>query len=305
MEALSIQHLVKTYRNGFTALKSIDLCVEAGDFFALLGPNGAGKTTLIGIITSLVNKTSGKVRVFGDDLDQDPETVKAHIGIVPQEFNMFIFDKAESVLITQAGYYGIPRKIAKQRAEKYLKLLDLWDMRHKTVQMLSGGMKRRLMIARALMHEPRLLILDEPTAGVDIEIRRAMWKFLKEINEQGTTIILTTHYLEEAENLCRRVAIIDRGEIIANTSVNELLATLQMETFVFRIKESMNILPVIQDFTCRLMDAHCLEVDIIGGQSLNDLFVQLIQMNLHVLSIRTKVNRLEELFIKLTAREEE
>jgi len=305
INALSIQTLTKTYRNGFTALKGIDLDVKEGDFFALLGPNGAGKTTLIGIITSLVNKTSGRVTVFGDDLDLDPEAVKSHIGVVPQEFNMNIFEKAEEILVTQAGYYGIARKKAMKRAEKYLKLLELWDKRHHTVQTLSGGMKRRLMIARALMHEPELLILDEPTAGVDIEIRRSMWKFLREINQQGTTIILTTHYLEEAENLCRNIAIIDRGEIIANTSVYELLSTMHMETFVLTIKQPMAVLPVVKDFTLRMIDPHCLEVDVMGGQSLNALFSQLISLELEVSSMRNKVNRLEELFLALTSRDEE
>lgn len=303
MNALEIKQLQKIYPNGLEALKKIDFTVAKGDFFALLGPNGAGKTTLIGIVTSLVNKTTGKVAVFGDDLDTDPAKVKAHIGLVPQEFNFSIFEKAQDILMTQAGYYGIPRQLALQRSEKYLKQLELWPQRRSQVRMLSGGMKRRLMIARALMHEPELLILDEPTAGVDIEIRRSMWKFLREINAAGTTIVLTTHYLEEAESLCRNIAIIDHGEIVKNTTIQELLASSQLETFVLNLAEPISDVPNLSGFEVRQLDAVCLEVDVVKGHSLNDLFAELSQQHIIVNSMRNKVNRLEELFVQLTMKE--
>ena len=274
MQALSLRRLTKVYKNGIMALKGIDLDVAEGDFFALLGPNGAGKTTAIGIVTSLVNKTSGVVEVFGHDIDRELEAAKSCIGIVPQEMNFNMFEPVQTIVVNQAGFYGIPRSLAKQRAEKYLKQLSLWDRRNSIARSLSGGMKRRLMIARALMHEPRLLILDEPTAGVDIEIRRSMWEFLKDINEQGTTIILTTHYLEEAENLCRNVAIIDGGRIIERDSMVNVLRKVQVETFVFNLKEPVAAAPVIPDFRTTLADDHTLEVEVSKGQTLNDVFAR-------------------------------
>lgn len=300
MFALKVEGLKKVYGSKVTALKGVDLSVADGDFFALLGPNGAGKTTFIGIVASLINKTAGRVQVFGYDLDTQKEDVKRQIGLVPQEFNFSIFEKVINTLLQQAGYYGIPRELAHQRAEKYLKHLELWDKRDAQVRELSGGMKRRLLIARALVHEPKLLILDEPTAGVDIEVRRIMWKFFREINEQGTTIILTTHYLEEAESLCRNIAIIDNGEIISNTSVNALLSELQMETFVLLLAEPLVDLPKIADMVVRRVDEKTLEIDIHHAQSINQVFEKLTAAGVHVASLRNKVNRLEEMFLNLT-----
>ncbi|MGB1263418.1 MAG: ABC transporter ATP-binding protein [Cognaticolwellia sp.] len=296
--ALKISGLKKTYKGGFQALKGIDLTVKQGDFFALLGPNGAGKSTTIGIITSLVNKTAGTISVFGHDIDQALETAKSFIGLVPQEFNFNQFEPLMKILINQAGYYGVERSLAVQRAEKYLKQLDLWDKRNDAARMLSGGMKRRLMIARALMHEPKMLILDEPTAGVDIELRRSMWDFLRELNQQGITIILTTHYLEEAEMLCRNIAIIDSGIIVENTDMKSLLSKLDLETFVFDLKP--NSAPTaLADFNSRVIDDHTLEVDVKKSQTINTVFSQLSAQGLEVLSMRNKSNRLEELFVSL------
>ncbi len=299
MQALVLRQLVKTYKNGIKALKAIDLEVEEGDFFALLGPNGAGKTTAIGIVTSLVNKTSGIVEVFGHDIDRELEIAKSCIGLVPQEINFNQFETCFTIVVNQAGFYGIPRPLAKQRAEKYLKQLQLWERRNSIARSLSGGMKRRLMIARALMHEPRLLILDEPTAGVDIEIRRSMWEFLRNINEAGTTIILTTHYLEEAENLCRNVAIIEGGNIIERDSMANVLRKLQTEVFVFNLRELREAAPSLSGFTAVLSDPHTLEIEMSKTQSLNDIFAQLSAQGIAVNSMRNKVNRLEELFIRL------
>jgi ABC-2 type transport system ATP-binding protein len=299
MQALALRQLTKTYKNGIKALKGIDLDVAEGDFFALLGPNGAGKTTAIGIVTSLVNKTSGTVEVFGHDMDRELETAKSCIGVVPQEINFNVFETAFTIVVNQAGFYGIPRALAKQRAEKYLKQLQLWDRRNSIARGLSGGMKRRLMIARALMHEPRLLILDEPTAGVDIEIRRSMWEFLRNINEQGTTIILTTHYLEEAENLCRNVAIIEGGRIIERDTMANVLRKLPTEVFVFNLGASLAEPPNLPGFRTVLADDHTLEVEVTMGQSLNDIFAQLSAKGIVINSMRNKVNRLEELFIRL------
>ncbi|ART80254.1 ABC transporter ATP-binding protein [Oceanisphaera avium] len=297
-KALEITGLRKTYAGGVEALKGIDLTVEQGDFYALLGPNGAGKSTTIGIISSLVNKTAGSVKVFSYDLDTDLEAAKTHIGLVPQEFNFNQFEKVEQVVINQAGLYGVDRKEAKIRAEKYLKQLDLWDKRQVTSRTLSGGMKRRLMIARALMHEPKLLILDEPTAGVDIEIRRAMWDFLKHINEQGITIILTTHYLEEAELLCRHIGIIDKGLLVENTSMKGLLGKLTVETFILDLAADGRE-PFLSGFNWQLLDDHTLEVEVKKDQGLNNVFAQLNEQGVRVLSMRNKANRLEELFVSL------
>jgi ABC-2 type transport system ATP-binding protein len=299
--ALSIQNLTKVYRNGFEALKGIDLEVASGDFFALLGPNGAGKSTTIGIVCSLVNKTSGRVEIFNIDIDKDFSTAKSYVGLVPQEFNFNVFEPIEEVVINQAGYYGIPPNVARERAEKYLKQLGLWEKRKEGARLLSGGMKRRLMIARALVHEPRLLILDEPTAGVDIEIRHSMWEFLKEINEQGTTIILTTHYLEEAENLCRNIAIIDHGLLVENTSVDELLHKLQMETFVLNLGVSLEKIPQLPGYEARLVNPRTIEVDVPKEQGINKLFQYLSNEKVEVLGMRNKRNRLEELFIRLVS----
>ena len=298
--ALEISGLKKTYKGGFEALKGIDLVVEQGDFFALLGPNGAGKSTTIGVITSLVNKTLGTVKVFGHSIDTALETAKSHIGLVPQEFNFNQFETLTRILVNQAGYYGVDRALAHQRAEKYLKQLDLWDKRDDAARNLSGGMKRRLMIARALMHEPKMLILDEPTAGVDIELRRSMWEFLRDLNEQGITIILTTHYLEEAEMLCRNIAIIDAGSIVENTSMKRLLATLETETFVLDLPLGTKA-PTLDGFAYRVIDDHTLEVDVKKSQGLNSVFAQLSEQSIEVLSMRNKSNRLEELFVHLVA----
>lgn len=298
MKALDISGLKKTYKGGVQALKGVDLTVEEGDFFALLGPNGAGKSTTIGIISSLVNQTEGTVSVFGFDLNSQMEQAKACIGLVPQEFNFNQFETVMQIVLNQAGYYGVPRSIAKQRAQKYLAQLDLWEKRDARARELSGGMKRRLMIARALMHEPKLLILDEPTAGVDIEIRRSMWGFLEEINRQGITIILTTHYLEEAEMLCRNIAIINKGVIVENTSMKSLLSKLSIETFVLDIK-AVSGQPTLTGFEHRLIDDHTLEVDVEKTEGLNPVFTQLSEQNVQVMSMRNKSNRLEELFVRL------
>ncbi len=297
--ALSITHLKKTYPNGFTALKGVSLEVDHGDFFALLGPNGAGKSTIIGIISSLINKTDGKVSVFGFDMDKDLSAAKMHIGLVPQEFNFNIFEPIAEILINQAGYFGIARKNAVKRAQYLLELLGLWDKHKEPPRNLSGGMKRRLMIARALIHEPRLLILDEPTAGVDIEIRLSMWNFLQEINAQGTTIILTTHYLEEAEKLCRNIAIIDHGEIIENSDMKSLLSRITTETFILDIERPLPPDLSIPNYATKIMDEHTLEVEITREQDLNTVFQTLSKNNINVLSMRNKANRLEELFIGL------
>ncbi|MFB4393057.1 MULTISPECIES: ABC transporter ATP-binding protein [unclassified Pseudomonas] len=297
--ALSIRQLTKTYGNGFQALKGIDLDVAEGDFFALLGPNGAGKSTTIGILSTLVNKTSGTVNVFGHDLDREPAALKRNLGVVPQEFNFNQFEKTFDIVVTQAGYYGIPPKLAKERAEQYLTQLGLWDKRDVQSRALSGGMKRRLMIARALIHEPRLLILDEPTAGVDIELRRSMWTFLSELNEKGITIILTTHYLEEAEQLCRHIGIIDHGTIVENTSMRKLLGKLHVETFVLDLKQELAGAPLLQGYPCRLLTPHSLEVQVDKDIGITALFGQLALQNIEVLSLRNKTNRLEELFVSL------
>ncbi|TKB45363.1 ABC transporter ATP-binding protein [Thalassotalea mangrovi] len=298
--ALEIAGLKKTYKGGFQALKGIDLQVQQGDFFALLGPNGAGKSTTIGVITSLVNKTEGKVRVFGHDIDVELDKAKSYLGLVPQEFNFNQFEAPMKILVNQAGYYGVERKVAKQRAEKYLKQLDLWEKAEQPSRNLSGGMKRRLMIARALMHEPKVLILDEPTAGVDIELRRHMWNYLRELNAQGITIILTTHYLEEAEMLCRNIAIIDKGTIVENTDMKTLLAKLHIETFVLDLKPGAAT-PELQGVEYRVVDDHTLEVDIAKSQSVNDVFTQLTEQGIAVQSMRNKANRLEELFVTLVS----
>jgi ABC-2 type transport system ATP-binding protein len=297
--ALQIRDLKKTYKGGLVALKGVSLDVMEGDFFALLGPNGAGKTTLIGIISSLVNKTSGSVSIFGHDLETDSAAAKACIGLVPQEFNFNMFEPVIEVVANQAGYYGIERKEAFSRAEKYLKHLDLWDKRRIMARNLSGGMKRRLMVARALVHDPRLLILDEPTAGVDIEIRRSMWRFLKEINAAGTTIILTTHYLEEAESLCRNIAIIDEGSLIENTSTKQLLNTLHMETFVLDLEAPLSQLPEPGRHKLNWVDTHTIEAEICRDDSINTLFTELSEQGIQVRSMRNKTNRLEELFMNL------
>jgi ABC-2 type transport system ATP-binding protein len=299
MHALKISQLTKTYANGIRAVRGIDLAVEEGDFFALLGPNGAGKSTTIGIITSLVTKTGGRVEVFGHDIDRDFPAAKACIGLVPQEINLNLFEKIENICVTQAGYYGLPRKLAMERAEKYLRELQLWDRRNDIARSLSGGMKRRLMIARALVHEPKLLILDEPTAGVDIEIRRSMWEFLRKVNAEGTTIILTTHYLEEAESLCRNVAIIDGGRIIEHDRMSRVLRKLHVETFVLNLDGELAAAPDLDGYAVRLVDPSTLEVDVETAQGINELFVRLNAAGYKVVSMRNKANRLEELFIRL------
>ncbi len=298
MYALEIEQLRKTYAGGFEALKGVSLNVEKGDFYALLGPNGAGKSTTIGVISSLVNKTSGKVTVFGHDIDKELELAKQNLGLVPQEFNFNQFETVEQIVLQQAGYYGVPKPLAKQRAEKYLKKLDLWEKRSERSRNLSGGMKRRLMIARALMHEPQLLILDEPTTGVDIELRRSMWQFLKEINQQGITIILTTHYLEEAEMLCRNIGIINKGELIENTTMKNLLSKLQVETFILDLEDGSPE-PTLEGVVAQKMDSGSLEIEIEKTKGLNDIFAQLSEQGIRVLSMRNKANRLEELFVSI------
>jgi len=299
MKALSIKDLTKTYANGNQALKGINFSVDAGDFYALLGPNGAGKTTAIGIITALVNKTGGQVEIFGHSIDTDLAAAKACIGLVPQEINLNLWEGVHNIVLNQAGYYGLGRSLAHERAEKYLRALRLWDRRDDNARSLSGGMKRRLMIARALVHEPKLLILDEPTAGVDIEIRRSMWEFLRNINAAGTTIILTTHYLEEAESLCRHVAIIDEGTIIEDARMSTVLRKLQREVFVLSLEDALQEAPILQGFEAVLRDDRELEVDKGPAVDLNDLFTQLNDRNIRVVSLRNKANRLEELFMRL------
>lgn len=302
MKALSLQQLTKVYDNGVEALKSIDLDVEEGDFFALLGPNGAGKTTAIGIITSLVNKTAGRVKVFGHDIDTELAAAKACIGLVPQELNFNMFETVSTIVLNQAGFYGIPRHVAAQRMEEYLHKLQLWDKRNAMARTLSGGMKRRLMIVRAMVHQPRLLILDEPTAGVDIEVRRSMWEFIREVNAKGTTIILTTHYLEEAENLCRHVAIINQGRIIEHERMGTLLRKLSFETFVLNVRDAMTAAPSLPGYGVVMTDDHTLEVEVSKDQNLNDVFATLGAQGVQVVSMRNKVNRLEELFLSMVER---
>ncbi len=306
MHALSIKDLRKTYANGNVALRGINFVVEAGDFYALLGPNGAGKTTAIGIISSLVNKSAGSVEIFGHNIDTDLEAAKSCLGLVPQEVNLNLWESVHSVVLNQAGYYGLNRRLAEERSEKYLRALRLWDRRKHQARSLSGGMKRRLMIARALVHEPKLLILDEPTAGVDIEIRRSMWKFLRNINEAGTTIILTTHYLEEAESLCRHLAIIDEGRIIEDTPMNTVLRKLQREVFILSLAEPISRAPQLEGFETKLRSDTELEVDKKGPtHNLNDLFHQLDRQEIKVDSLRNKANRLEELFLRLVDNKED
>ncbi|OTA21934.1 drrA [Xenorhabdus beddingii] len=297
--ALELMQLTKTYESGVKALRGIDLRVEAGDFYALLGPNGAGKSTTIGIISSLVNKSGGKVKVFGYDIDTALVNAKRHLGLVPQEFNFNPFETVIQIVLNQAGYYGVPRNVAQDRAEIYLTQLDLWEKRNERAIRLSGGMKRRLMIARALMHQPNLLILDEPTAGVDIELRRSMWEFLRELNVQGTTIILTTHYLEEAEMLCRNIGIIQHGELVENTSMKDLLSQLESETFLLDLAPKGTV-PSVKGYDYRLLDATTLEIEVKRGQGLNDIFSQLSTQGIQISSMRNKANRLEELFVGLT-----
>lgn len=298
MYALEIQQLRKTYSGGLEALKGISLNVTQGDFYALLGPNGAGKSTTIGVISSLVNKTSGIVRVFGFDIDQSLELAKQHLGLVPQEFNFNPFETVEQIVLQQAGYYGVTRALAKERAKKYLTQLELWDKKNERARHLSGGMKRRLMIARALIHEPKLLILDEPTAGVDIELRRSMWEFLKQINQQGITIILTTHYLEEAEMLCRNIGIINKGELIENTTMKALLNKLHVETFIFDLEEEVTVAQLDGVISQNIKNGS-LEIEIEKTQGLNTIFSQLTEQGIKVLSMRNKSNRLEELFVNI------
>ncbi|MCS4545635.1 ABC transporter ATP-binding protein [Providencia rettgeri] len=300
--ALELSQLTKTYPGGVRALRGIDLSVEDGDFYALLGPNGAGKSTTIGIISSLVNKTSGSVKVFGYDLEKQVVQAKQQLGLVPQEFNFNPFETVLQIVLNQAGYYGVTRSVAVERAEQYLTQLDLWEKRNERARNLSGGMKRRLMIARALMHQPKLLILDEPTAGVDIELRRSMWTFLKNLNAQGTTIILTTHYLEEAEMLYRNIGIIQHGELVENTSMKQLLSQLESETFIFDLMPKSPV-PQLLGYESRLIDTSTLEVDVKREQGLNSVFSQFSEQGVQILSMRNKANRLEELFVNLVKKE--
>ena len=303
MNALTIQNLTKTYANGVEALKSINFNVAEGDFFALLGPNGAGKTTVIGIVTSLVNKTSGRIKVFEHNIEKDLSAAKSCIGVVPQEINLNLFDGVFNILVNQAGFYGVPRKESLKRAEHYLRQMELWDKRKEMARSLSGGMKRRLMIARALVSAPRLLLRDEPTAGVDIETRRAMWNFLRKINRSGTTIILTTHYLEEAEQLCNQLAIIDDGEIVENDSMNNVLTKLKLEVFVLNLDQPIDAVPEIEDYFIEITNPKEIEVHVKQAQILNPVFEKLASLGIGVLSMRNKTNRLEELFIELTRAE--
>ncbi len=305
MHALSIRNLSKIYKNGIRALNGVDLDVEEGDFFALLGPNGAGKTTAIGIITSLVNKTSGEVRVFGHSIDTDLDAVKSSIGVVPQEVNLNQFDRVLNIVVNQAGFYGMPSGEARRRAKIVLEQLNLWDRRDEVARNLSGGMKRRLMIARALIHQPRLLILDEPTAGVDIEIRRSMWRFLRALNDSGTTIILTTHYLEEAENLCRHVAIIDAGEVIQNHPMDEFLRTLKQQNFLVSTREPVEQVPLLDGCVLYKRKEYELELAVQRDHDLNDVFAALSDAGIRIVSMRNKTNRLEELFFNLTDRSDQ
>ena len=297
--AISIKNLRKTYANGFSALKDVSLRVNQGDFFALLGPNGAGKSTTIGILSTLVKRSSGSVEIFGKNVDTHVYETKYDLGLVPQEFNFNQFEKVQDVVVTQAGYYGLPKKIALEKAEKYLRKLGLWDKRNERSRLLSGGMKRRLMIARALAHEPRLLILDEPTAGVDIELRRSMWEFLKEINSQGTTIVLTTHYLEEAEQLCKKIAIIDEGKIIEDTSMKDLLSKLDSETFILDLTHRLEKVPESEfpDIFIRTIDQMSIEVTLSAQRNINEVFAELDKNGIKVASMRNKTNRLEQLFM--------
>ena len=300
--ALSIRNLCKTYANGHRALTDVSFDVREGDFFALLGPNGAGKSTTIGIITSLITKTAGKVSIFGHDIDTDFSGAKRLIGLVPQEFNFNVFEPVEEILVNQAGYFGIDRKTGFERAEQYLRQLGLWDKRRVQARELSGGMKRRLMIARALVHRPRLLILDEPTAGVDIEVRRSMWQYLRELNARGTTIILTTHYLEEAESLCRNIAIIDAGRLIEHTGMKQLLAQLMMETFILDLRAPLEQMPDLHPHRVRLVDPLTLEAEISKESNINALFEALSGLGIEVMSMRNKSNRLEQLFLDMLER---
>lgn len=297
--AISIRDLCKTYANGHKALNGISLDVQQGDFFALLGANGAGKSTTIGVIATLVKKTAGTVEVFGQNVETHVYETKLNLGVVPQEINFNLFEKVFDIVVTQGGYYGLPLKLAKERAEKYLRQLGLWEKQNQQARVLSGGMKRRLLIARALVHEPKLLILDEPTAGVDIELRRSTWEFLQDINRQGTTIILTTHYLEEAENLCRNIAMIDKGEIVVNTSMKQLLQTLHQELFVFDTYNHLTAAPQLNGFPVKLVDETTLEIGVEKGQNLNEVFSLLSQHGINVKSMRNKSNRLEQLFVSL------
>ena len=299
MTALVIDNLTKIYPNKLTALNSISLNVDQGDFFALLGPNGAGKSTTIGIICGLTNKTSGAVKIFGNNIDENGDTAKSCIGIVPQEINFSQFETCLEIVVNQGGFYGIKRSDALERAEKYLRKLDLWDKRNERSRNLSGGMKRRLMIARALVHEPKMLILDEPTAGVDVELRRSTWNFLKSINKKGTTILLTTHYLEEAESLCKNIAIINHGEIVENTSMKKLLSKLNKETFIFDTIEPIEELPNLKNFDLKLIDSTTIEIEVDRRNNINELFESLTSKNINVTSMRNKRNRLEELFLNL------
>ena len=299
MKALEINRLEKTYKNGFQALKGIDLEVDEGDFFALLGPNGAGKSTTIGITTSLVTKTAGQVKIFGLDCETHSTEVKARLGIVPQEVNFSLFETCQNILLNQAGYYGIGRKTAHARAEKYLRQLGMWDRRDSISRNLSGGLKRRLMIARALIHEPELLLLDEPTAGVDVELRRSTWDFLKDINRNGTTIVLTTHYLEEAESLCEKIAIIDKGTIVEFGLKKDLLAQLHSETFILDLTSPLEKLPEMPFLDIRQVDPMTLEVVINREQNANAVFEMLSEHMIIVSSLRNKANRLEQLFMRL------
>jgi ABC-2 type transport system ATP-binding protein len=300
MNALEISNLQKVYKNNMHALRGIDLQVREGDFFALLGPNGAGKSTTIGILSSLVIKTAGRVSVFGHDIDTESNIAKSYLGIVPQEFNFSMFETCMEIVVNQAGYYGIRRHVAQERAETLFRQLGLWEKRHDRSRTLSGGYKRRLLIARALIHDPSILILDEPTAGVDVELRRSMWQFLSRINREGKTIVLTTHYLEEAESLCKNIAIINNGLIVENTTIKNLLTKLNVETFILDLDEACQGLPDFGEFTVRQVDPLTLEVDLAKGQKINTLFSMLSGCNMQVRSMRNKSNRLEELFIRLT-----
>lgn len=300
MHALTIENLHKVYPRDVHALKGVSLTIEQGDFFALLGPNGAGKSTTIGILCSLVNKTSGTVKIFDKNIDLDWAGAKSYIGVVPQEMNFNIFEKVKHIVQNQAGYYGMPRREAIKASEEALKQVDLWDKRDMRARMLSGGMKRRLMIARAIVHKPKLLILDEPTAGVDIAIRHSMWTFLRKINKQGTTIILTTHYLEEAESLCRNIAIIDHGKIIENTSMRKLLTQLPSQCFILELSETISEAPALTGFNTRLIDSETLEVDVPENKTLNEMFTALDQGGIKISGLRNKSNRLEALFLSLT-----
>lgn len=299
MKALSLRHLKKTYANGLVAIKEINLDVEEGDFFALLGPNGAGKSTTIGIISSLINASSGEIQIFDADLKKNTQLAKSYIGLVPQEVNFNQFETVQNIVMNQAGYYGIPRKKARKQTEHCLKLMHLWEQRNTVSRRLSGGMKRRVMIARAMVHQPRLLILDEPTAGVDIEIRRSMWETMKQVNEQGTTIILTTHYLEEAESLCRHIAIINQGEIVENTDMQSLLARLNEEHFICDVKTPLLAAPRIDGYEISLLNKMQLAISVPKEVGLNKLFQGLSDQNIEVLSLKNKSNRLEQLFLDL------